>query len=93
MIKFTIGIDGDCWYCSNGLDIPDSDANFVFEHILKDAIEKFKVQNADYCPSYNRVKYGYCEVEIPLELKDCLEMTAKEYRQYEKDNSQFGVGA
>ena len=36
-----IGIDGTKWYCSNGLDLFDRNAEYAFESTLREAVNQF----------------------------------------------------
>lgn len=37
-----VGTDGNMWYCSNGLPLPDTRSEFVFERTLGQAVEKYR---------------------------------------------------
>ena len=36
-----IGIDGNMWYCSNGLSLPEHNAKFAFARTLREAVIKY----------------------------------------------------
>ena len=61
-----IGIDGNQWYCSNGLCLGDPRANYTFARTLRDAITAFQTEfkSNDSCPAV---------------LHDCLDMTPEEF--------------
>jgi hypothetical protein len=61
-----IGIDGNQWYCSNGLCLGDIRAQFTFADTLREA--------SDSC----RAEFG-CTDEMPPELTPYLDMTSAEY--------------
>lgn len=39
--KMIIGIDGNMWYCSNGMCLGDPRAKFTFERTLREAANKY----------------------------------------------------
>lgn len=75
-----IGIDGDHWYCSNGMCLGDPRAEFAFERTLRQAAASYRSQ------------FGH-QTPVPDELTPFLDMTPEEYNQHVEDNSQFGAGA
>lgn len=61
-----IGIDGNQWYCSNGLCLGDIRANFVFAGTLREAVDVYKAE------------FGSLE-GIPQELAPYMDMTVDAY--------------
>ncbi len=56
----TIGIDGNMWYCSNGLSLPEHNANFAFARTLREAIAKYnKDFDADKEVPERLLRYAY----------------------------------
>jgi hypothetical protein len=39
-----IGIDGNMWYCSNGICLAERNAKYVFEPTLREAVTQFNKQ-------------------------------------------------
>lgn len=77
-----LGIDGDQRYVSNDMCLGDPRAKYTFsdtpEHAITDHMNKWPECNA------NSLRHTHSE---------CLAMTVDEYKEYRKDNSNFGAGA
>jgi len=69
-----IGIDGDKWYCSNGLSLPDRDAKFAFARTLREAITKY---NKDF----------NSDEEVPERLRRYANETPEQYKLQERLNT------
>lgn len=65
--EMKIGIDGNMWYCSNGLDLPDRNAKFTFERTLRQAVTKY---NEEF----------KCQESIPERLIKYADQTPEEYK-------------
>lgn len=65
-----IGIEGDKWYCSNGLPQSDWNANFAFARTLRKAVKKY---NADF----NK------QESVPERLAAYADQTPEQYKLQE----------
>lgn len=65
-----IGIDGNMWYCSNGLSLPEHNANFAFARTLREAVKKY---NSDF----NK------QESVPERLRAYAEQTPEQYKLQE----------
>ncbi len=66
-IAMLIGIDGDMWYCSNGLCLGDPRAEFTFERTLREAADKF------------REEFKCCDA-VPDDLIEHVDKTPEEFK-------------
>lgn len=62
-----IGIDGNMWYCSNGMCLGDPRAEFVFERTLREAIASFQKEFGGSLPC------------IPEGMAKALDSTPEQY--------------
>lgn len=62
-----IGIDGNMWYCSNGICLGDPRAKFTFERTLREAA------------AAHRIKFKHNNT-VPDELAFALDLTPEEYK-------------
>ena len=63
-----IGIDGNMWYCSNGVCLGDPRAEATFERTLRQAVDKFHTEFK-------------CDDEIPPDMVQYLDKTPEEYKE------------
>lgn len=69
-----IGIDGNMWYCSNGLSLPEHNAKFAFARTLREAVMKYnKDFNADEC--------------VPERLRIYADETPEQYKIQERSHA------
>lgn len=62
-----IGIDGNCWYCSNGKCLGDPMAEFTFERTLREAVEAYRKEFG---------RKGF----IPNDMRQYLDKTPEQYQ-------------
>lgn len=62
-----IGIDGNMWYCSNGLSLQEQNAKFTFARTLREAVKQYR-EEFDYFAEY------------PERLSIYLDQTPEEYK-------------
>lgn len=65
-----IGIDGNMWYCSNGLDLDDPRARFSFERTLREAVIQYQIKFS-------------CNDELSSEMLQYADMTTEEYKRHQ----------
>ena len=74
-----IGIDGNCWYCSNGMCLGDPRAEFTFERTLRETVDAF------------RAKFG-CTDSLPGGLTPYLDMAPEQYAEAVKTTTAWEGG-
>ena len=71
-----IGIDGNMWYCCNGLPVMDPNAKYTFERTLREAVEKYHTEykifddvRSDLLPYWDYTPEEYLAEVTPNEGK------------------------
>jgi hypothetical protein len=66
-----VGIDGDKWYCSNGLSLPEHNAKFAFARTLREAVTQYN-------------KEFNMDEDVPERLRRYADETPEQYKLRER---------